>query len=368
MGWLGERVRRLLRLGRAVETRAPPPRTRGRTDHVILIDGTMSSLEPGRETNIGQIYRLLADMPRSARLAVYYEPGVQWAVWRDVAEVVTGRGIDDQIAGAYGWLASRYRPGDRIFLLGFSRGAFAVRSLAGIIGRVGLLRPDAATERNVRLAWRYYQQPDRVRGRAEFRRRFCHESVTVEAIGVFDTVKALGLRLPFLWMWTEPQHDFHDHRLGEAVRNGFHALALDETRAVYDPILWDGAPGPGQRVEQVWFRGTHGDVGGHLGGFDAARPLANVPLVWMLERLEETGLPLPAGWRARFHADPSAPSVGTWRDWGKLFLLRARRQTGRFPTERIWPGAAGPAAPGPRAAPADRPAGAAGAAVAGDGS
>lgn len=346
MRQLVERLGRLLRIGRRVETRIPV-RTRGPTDHVILIDGTMSSLEPGRETNVGQIYRLLKGLPAQARLSVYYEPGVQWALWRDLAEVATGRGINDQIRNAYGWLATRYRPGDRIFLIGFSRGAFAVRSLAGVIDRVGLTRADAATERNVSLAWRYYQARDREKGRAEFRRRFCHPSAAIEMIGVFDTVKALGLRLPFLWMWTEPQHDFHDHALGGIVRNGFHALAMHETRAVLAPILWDGAPEPGQRVEQMWFRGTHGDIGGHLGLSDASRPLANVPLNWMLERAASAGLMLPDDWRSAYPADPAAPSVGTWRGWGKLFLLRARRKVGSTPTERLHPSTDGGERPAP---------------------
>jgi uncharacterized protein (DUF2235 family) len=339
---LVEGLRTLLKYGRRVETVAPPVRRRGPTDHVILIDGTMSSLEPGRETNIGQIYRLLQSVNAGAQMSLYYEPGVQWDLWRDIAEVATGRGINDQIQNAYGWLATRYRPGDRIFLFGFSRGAYAVRSLSGIIDRVGLLKAESAAERNVTLAYRYYRLADRTKARGEFRRRFCHETVGIEMIGAFDTVKALGIRLPFLWMWTEPQHDFHNHALSPVVKNGFHALAMNETRAAYAPILWEAPPATGQRVEQVWFPGTHGDVGGHLSGDDRARPLANIPLVWMLERAAETGLALPPDWRALFPTDPAAPSIGTMRGWGKAFLLRARREVGRYPTESLHPSAGPP--------------------------
>ncbi|MCX8507479.1 MAG: DUF2235 domain-containing protein, partial [Rhodobacteraceae bacterium] len=228
--------------------------------------------------------------------------------------------------------------GDRIFLFGYSRGAYAVRSLAGILDQVGLLRADAATERNVMLAWRYYQTLDCPPAEAEFTRRFCHPTVEVEMIGVFDTVKALGVRLPLLWMWTEPQHEFHNHALSKVVRHGFQALALDETRAVFRPVLWDTSAGDWRgRVEQVWFRGAHGDVGGQLGGFEVARPLANIPLVWMLERAERFGLRLPEGWRGRLPCGAEAPGVGTTRGWGKAFLLRARRQGGHDPSERIHP-------------------------------
>jgi uncharacterized protein (DUF2235 family) len=256
-----------------------------------------------------------------------------------MGEVTTGRGIEPQIRRAYGWLASHYKPGDRIFLFGYSRGAFAVRSLAGIIDRVGLVKASDATERNIKLAWRYYQMIDRRPATEIFQRRFCHASVGVEMIGVFDTVKALGVRLPFLWMWTEPQHQFHNHALSPVVKRGFHALALDETRAVFDPILWETETlkdWPG-RVEQVWFAGAHGDVGGHLGGFETARPLSNIALLWMLERVEEAGLVLPEGWAEGIATDPAAPSVGTWRGWGLLFLLRARRVAGRDPSESIHP-------------------------------
>ena len=141
----------VLRIGRRVETHAPP-RGRAPCDHVILLDGTLGTLEPGRETNIGRIYRLLKTLPASAHLSLYYEAGVQWHMWRDTPDVAMGRGINRQIRRAYGWLATRYRPGDRIFFFGYSRGAYAVRSLAGVIDQVGLLRAEHATARNVQLA------------------------------------------------------------------------------------------------------------------------------------------------------------------------------------------------------------------------
>ncbi len=245
---IARRLWGLLGLGRRapVEVRAPA-RGRGPTDHVILIDGTMSSLEEGQETNIGRIYRTLRAVPQSARMSIYYEPGVQWRSWRDARDVAMGKGINRQIQRAYGWLATRYRPGDRVFLFGFSRGAYAVRSLAGIIDQVGLLRADCATERNVQLAYRYYRRAEPSRIRDIFVRRHCQPQVQIEMVGAFDTVKALGLRLPFLWMWTEPQHDFHSHALGPHIRHGYQALALDETRAAYWPILrgtpWRGGRG-----------------------------------------------------------------------------------------------------------------------------
>jgi len=314
---------------------SPTGYRRGPKAHVIILDGTMSSLEEGFETHVGTTYRLLQEM--GSQVSVFYEAGIQWRSWRNVGDVITGRGINRQIRRAYGYLASRYRPGDRIYLIGYSRGAYAVRSLAGVIDMVGLLKAEEATVSNIRTIYRYYESNPRGIAAKEFARLYCHPETPIEMVGVWDTVKALGLRLPLLWRLTEPKHQFHNHELGPSIRNGFHALALNETRAVYDPVMWTSQDGWTGRVEQMWFRGTHGDIGGQLAGFEAARPLANIPLVWMLDRAEGAGLPLPHGWRARFYTDVTAPSVGTWRGWGKIFLLRHRRRVGRDPTEQIHP-------------------------------
>ncbi|PCH70159.1 MAG: hypothetical protein COC12_08660 [Rhodobacteraceae bacterium] len=324
LGWLG----RPLRSEHSGETKSRGPRT-----HVIILDGTMSSLEPGYETHAGTTYQLCRRM--GPEVSVYYEAGVQWHSWRGTLDVLMGKGINRQIRRAYGYLASRYRPGDRIFLMGYSRGAYAVRSLAGAIDMVGLIKAEHATMRNIRTAYRHYECNPGGPHAAVFARAYCHDNVAIEMVGVWDTVKALGMRLPYLWRGAEKRHSFHNHTLGPSIRNGFHALALDETRQVFTPVMWTCPPGWPGRVEQVWFRGSHGDIGGQLGGFDAARPLANIPLVWMLEQAEDCGLPMPDGWQARFYTDPGAPSVGTWRGWGKVFLLRCPRIVGRDPSERL---------------------------------
>ena len=142
--------------------------------------------------------------------------------------------------------------------------------------------------------------------------------------------------LPILWMLSEPRFRFHDAHLTSGVEHGFQALALNETRAAFAPILWDDDC-QADRIEQMWFRGAHSDIGGQLRGFESARPLANIPLVWMLENAETAGLPLPAGWREGLDCDPEAPSIGSWRFWGKLFLARAPRTAGRHPTESLHP-------------------------------
>ena len=326
-------------LGRP-ELRATTPEPvpgRGPTDHVVILDGTLSSLDEGYQTNAGIAFQLLDEARRGARLSLYYEPGLQWLGWRHALDVAAGRGINRQIRRAYGFLASRFRPGDRIFLLGYSRGAYAVRSLAGLIDRMGLLRREEATERAIMLLYRHYQtNPDSPAAR-RLSRRLCYPTTQIEMVGVWDTVKALGLQLPVLWKFTEAPHRFHNHQLGRSIRHGYHALALDETRSVFEPVLWECPPDWDGMVEQVWFPGAHGDIGGQIGGFLEARPLANLPLVWMMERAESCGLPLPPGWRERFPCDANAQMVGTWKAWGKIFLIRRRRIVGRDRSERLHP-------------------------------
>lgn len=321
--------------GRNARTEEAAIRQRGPATHVIIMDGTMSSLEPGAETNAGLTFKLLREVSQSNNVTLYYEAGIQWRDWSNTIDVITGRGINRTIRRAYGVVASRYRPGDRIVLIGYSRGAFAVRSLSGVIGMIGLVRADSATERNIRQAYRHYRLGGRSKYAADFRRLHCHDGVEIEAVAVWDTVKALGLRLPFIWRWSDDQNAYHSPELAPHVRHGFHALARDERRRAYTPVLWSCPPGWQGHVEQVWFKGNHADVGGQVRAFPAARPLANIPLVWMLERLESCGLPLPAGWHGRFPQDVNAPSIGNWHGWARLFIARRRRMIGRDPSERL---------------------------------
>lgn len=326
---------------------------------VVLIDGTFASLDPDHRSSIGRLYAALSGLwgPIAAPMKVRYEPGQQWETWRTISHLAAGSELESRILGAYEWLARNWRPGDPLFLFGYSRGAFAIRSLAGMIGRIGLLRHGAISEHNLRQVWRFYSQGCTSGQLAQFRSDHCHDQVPIRMIGAFDTVVALGIRLPLLWMLAEPRFRFHDHELGPHVEHAAHALALDETRAAFAPLLWSsgegkaavtgakrgkktapaetGPPQGDPRIRQMWFRGVHPDIGGQLSGAEYARPLANIPLVCMMEQAQEAGLPLPEGWRDRLPRDASAPSVGSWRHWGKAFLARAPRVAGNDPSETL---------------------------------
>ncbi len=296
----------------------------------------MSSLTLGHETNIGQTYRLLSELPDDAGVRVYYEPGIQWQGLHRSHEVLAGIGINRQIRRAYMWLAEGYKPGDRIILMGFSRGAYAARSLAGLVDRMGLLRPDALNDAQMEALYTLYRSAPESDAARAMTANHCIADVPITFIGAYDTVRALGIRYPLIWRLLPLPHPYHTHTLGEHVQVARHALALDETRSVYRPVLWDTANvRDGQDVQQVWFKGSHGDIGGHLSGRLNARALGNISLNWMLTEAQAADLSLPPNWQARFPMDSAAPSVGTISGFSKLMWARKRRLVGGDRSESL---------------------------------
>ena len=302
---------------------------------MVIMDGTLSRLVEGEETNAGLLYKLLSELLPRTNLLVTYLPGIQGVGFRKWVNIAAGVGINLTICAGYSALSRAYAPGDKILLFGFSRGAYAVRSLAGMIGRIGLLKSEHMTSRRVQRAFRHYEtNRNRPKSKA-FSRVYCHENIEIEMIGVWDTVKALGLPYPILTRIAPMATEFHDHRLGPAIANAYQALALDETRDAYEPILWQCENDWQGRVEQLWFPGAHSDVGGNIEGFLPARPLSNIPFRWVLENATKCGLPLPADWKSRFPTDPAAEMIGAYDGLSKLFLFRTPRKACNTPFDGL---------------------------------
>lgn len=205
-----------------------------------------------------------------------------------------GVGISENILELYTFLVTNFAPGDELWFFGFSRGAYTVRSLAGLVRNCGILR----REHMGRCAEAYALYRDRAReahpkGRqaVSFRDAYAWEgSVEVRFIGVWDTVGALGIPVYPLRFWTKRQYEFHDVELSSHVGTACQALALDERRRPFQPSLWRCQPdSPGTQVlEQAWFPGVHGDVGG---GY-AEAGLSDGALAWMCDRASRAGLAL----------------------------------------------------------------------------
>jgi len=211
---------------------------------------------------------------------------------------VGGLGLARRIKQAYAFVCERYRPGDSIYLFGFSRGAYAARSLAGFVNLLGLLLHDKLDF--VETAFTLYQMG--IAGkRTDFRSYLLEvtgkrvsdgnergeDSLPIYFIGVWDTVCSLGLPRAAAAL-TNPFTDYHMVTLPPNVTYARHALALHEPRREFPPVLWAGTAHGGQDLIQCFFPGAHADVGG--GYLDTSR--SDVALSWMARHAEQCGLPL----------------------------------------------------------------------------
>ena len=288
---------------------------------LVFCDGTPQQLDDGKPapTNVVKLRNAVAE---NSGQRVYYHPGVGTdggVVDRYIGGGI-GDGLDKNIISAYYWLATNYRPGDKIWLFGFSRGAYTVRSLGGMISRCGLLNAGGAGTgddkvwEDINALFSLYRQPAASAPAviASVGRPFYEvatgnptkESVPVYFIGVWETVGSLGIPddLALANLLDDPQkYAFHDTSLSPIVKNARHALALDEQRQSFIPTLWDNvAANP--RVKQRWFVGVHSDVGG---GY-AQCGLSDIPLRWMMSEARDLGLELHPDIATQLKPDPQA--------------------------------------------------------------
>lgn len=316
---------------------------------LVFADGTGNAFSQ-RETNVWRLYRDL-DKQADNQLARYL-PGVGTSSvsvirWLDAA---TGFGVPANVRKLYRFLCWNWRPGDRILLIGFSRGAFTVRTLAGLIAHQGLMprqvgsRPVETAEmrRNAKGAWRAYRAasvprrgPVRLwraigQGCVTLKRRLLgqalhrnvasqlpderapvlrwkpeneaiafadHEptrGIKVAFLGVFETVEAFGLpveelRRPIGVLFFPLKFD--NRLCAASVQRASHALAVDEERQTFAPVRFDQSSRKWQRIRELWFPGVHSDIGG--GYPDDHNSVA--PLLWMKREMTDQGVRFLAG-------------------------------------------------------------------------
>jgi len=232
---------------------------------------------------------------------IFYDRGVGTGPFLDVIKGgVAGDGLNRNIREAYRFLSAWYRPGDEIYVFGFSRGAFTARSLCGYLNAVGLLRAGACTPSREKAVWSYYRTApaDRLSGDWHALRADAngapamHDGLRVRALCVFDTVGALGIPANGLRRFNRQKYQFHDTEMNSLVDIQLHAVAIDEPRPEFEPAMWtkpkfklidrDHAP-----IEQVWFPGAHSDIGGGYTKWNQGeKGLSHLPLAWMLQRLQ----------------------------------------------------------------------------------
>lgn len=259
---------------------------------ILCFDGTNNKYA-ATNTNVVKLYSML-DRAQGDQLA-YYQPGIGTRLpegtWGKLKRWVL-RKLDlsiafllkDHVCNGYRFLMRYYRPGDEIYIFGFSRGAYTARVLAAMLYKVGLLTE--GNEELIPFAWEMYKHERNHRTYFSFRRTFSRK-VKVRFLGLWDTVSSIG------WAWN-PQH-LQYTRQNKAVEVVRHAVALDERRAYFVQNLWSEIPGEtkNQDVLQVWFPGAHCDVGG--GYVEAEAGLSKVSLKWMVEQAQAFGLRFDAG-------------------------------------------------------------------------
>lgn len=296
------RVGRFLPSSKQHANQDAEPVAHARKRIVICADGTWNTPQKESDgqpttTNVWLLYQLIKPQATDGlpQLA-YYHAGVgTHGVLDRLLGGAFGVGLNSNIRDCYRFLIDHYRPGDYLYLFGFSRGAYTVRSLAGLVRNCGIIDsakagPAASLNRKVRAAFDLYRERDDASSPSaqksfRFRLENSHPDFRITCIGVWDTVGALGVPVGGLAKWSK-RWSFHDVALSSWVDRAFHAVAVDERRGAFEPTLWlQQASGraKGQRLEQVWFSGVHSDVGG---GYKASdRGLANVTLRWMADRV-----------------------------------------------------------------------------------
>jgi uncharacterized protein (DUF2235 family) len=258
---------------------------------IVCCDGTWNAADSQtNDTNVATLARAIHGSQETGGIlqVVLYLRGVgttglKLETW---IEGATGVGIDDNIRSAYQFIAQNYVPGDEIYLFGFSRGAFTVRSLAGLITACGILFRQSLGA--LPDAWVYYRSA-KPHSPAAFAAKYavqCHVDCSVTFLGVWDTVGSLGIPGSLLATSNKEKFAFHDTSPSPLVKHGVQALAIDEHRHDFTPTFWTGVVPPGVTIRQVWFAGAHADVGG---GYKT-RSLADIPLVWMAKQAEGVGL------------------------------------------------------------------------------
>lgn len=289
---------------------------------IALFDGTWE--KPESNTNVERLRRLISPCDAAGvEQRVEYVPGV--GLVPGLAHLLGGAfgyGLSGNVKNGYRWLCRHWQPGDEIWLFGFSRGAYSARSLAGLIRKCGLLRRDrdgTVDEDGIAAAYAFYRDTAIRPGNADAIAWRAARSVETDIhfIGAWETVGELGIPHTAAWFpFARARYELHDTELSRIVKHAYQALALDEHRGDLAPTKWTRNPdrlAPGESptakkagqidVEQRWFVGAHGDVGGGYRRDGAGRvpdPLPGLALAWLQRKAmaaglacEELFLPLP---------------------------------------------------------------------------
>jgi uncharacterized protein (DUF2235 family) len=288
---------------------------------VFLADGTWQA--PVNNTNVYRLYKALLV---NSDQVVYYDDGVGAdATGLDrLVEGAFATAIFQKVMDGYTTIAHVYEPGDQIYLFGFSRGAYTVRSLAGMIANCGV--PSGSfTDDCVTQVFQAYRNPAQRQAILASLSACGLADATITLVGVWDTVGALGIPAIFGGI-DESKFGFLDTKLHPDVKNAVHCMAIDEQRPQFPSTLWDPlpAPPPGQQaaqtspqtlsqtLTQVWFSGCHGDVGGGTpqgSSLDSGTRLCDITMGYMVAQAQALGLAFDPAMAAQYGTLPQQDAL-----------------------------------------------------------
>ncbi len=250
---------------------------------LIYLDGTWNDQEdPTVLTNVALMHEM--SLSDDHRQVTYYGKGVGTNGGYDMKlGGLHGVGLSRNVKKAYSFLVNHHQAGDKVFIFGFSRGAYTARSLAGLVYRCGVSDASLGMDADIDKLYDAYKDRDTERMDAY---KAANKKCPIHMLGVWDTVGALGIPVSFLKKVSDQVFAFHDTKLNPEVQFACHAIAIDERRESFEPTLWKVTPENKDRILQVWFPGVHSDVGG---GYKE-RHHSDIALRWMLTKAKERGL------------------------------------------------------------------------------
>ena len=260
---------------------------------IICADGTWNRPEENIEedfpTNVLKFARGIAPKDDyDTKQIVFYD----WGIGSYHDKIVgggLGAGLEKNVMDGYRFLVHNFEVGDEIYLFGFSRGAYTVRSLSGLINNCNILK--GSESNRIEEAFKLYKNPERAPMddyTVDWRNKYSvAKSSKIKFVGVWDTVGAMGLPFSFFGL-IKDEHRFYDNKLGSNVDIARHALSLDEKRDDFEPTIWK----PNKKVDlkQVWFSGVHTDVGGGYKNDSDNTVLSDIPMSWLMKEVKLVGL------------------------------------------------------------------------------
>ncbi|MBR9728472.1 DUF2235 domain-containing protein [Shewanella intestini] len=265
---------------------------------VICADGTWNrpekDLSTDQASNVLRMARAIAPLDtNNVAQQVFYDWGVG-SYYDTMLGGMTGRGLHKNIVDCYRYIVQNYQPGDDIYLFGFSRGAYTVRSLCGLINNCGIVK--RAQAQLIHQAFEHYKKPSspyapKGAKSVAFKQQYSHPSHRIAFVGVWDTVGAMGIPNSFLGLFDDSD-EFYDTKIGSNVAIARHALAIDEHRQDFKPTLWQ--PRDNLDMQQVWFAGAHSNVGGSYLADKNGQMLSDNALQWMVTEAQQAQLYLEA--------------------------------------------------------------------------